>query len=182
LKDLRKIKKYADSLIKVSKKTDTDIKEIIKNLSSFNRLVREIPELRYLLLSKRISLETKSNSMKNLFNNYFEDIGIEFILILIENNHVGMLKDVIEKLNSMNQSIENIKNIHVASFIEITEDDKNEIIEEIKSRFNVNDSSEASFSIDKKLQGGIKVRIGNKIIDGSVSTKLKKIKESLLSI
>ncbi len=182
MKDLRKIKKYADSLIKVSKKTDTDIKEIIKNLSSFNRLVREIPELRYLLLSKRISLETKSNSMKNLFNNYFEDIGIEFILILIENNHVGMLKDVIEKLNSMNQSIENIKNIHVASFIEITEDDKNEIIEEIKSRFNVNDSSEASFSIDKKLQGGIKVRIGNKIIDGSVSTKLKKIKESLLSI
>ena len=182
MKDLRKIKKYADSLIKVSKKTDTDIKEIIKNLSSFNRLVREIPELRYLLLSKRISLETKSNSMKNLFNNYFEDIGIEFILILIENNHVGMLKDVIEKLNSMNQSIENIKNIHVTSFIEITEDDKNEIIEEIKSRFNVNDSSEASFSIDKKLQGGIKVRIGNKIIDGSVSTKLKKIKESLLSI
>ena len=72
MKDLRKIKKYADSLIKVSKKTDTDIKEIIKNLSSFNRLVREIPELRYLLLSKRISLETKSNSMKNLFKNYIQ--------------------------------------------------------------------------------------------------------------
>ena len=46
---------------------------------------------------------------------------------------------------------------------------------------NVNDFSETSFSIDKKLQGGIKVRIGNKIIDGSVSTKLKKIKKYLLS-
>ena len=43
-------------------------------------------------------------------------------------------------------------------------------------------SSEANFNVDSKILGGIKVRIGNKIIDGSVSTKLKKIKQSLLGI
>jgi F0F1-type ATP synthase delta subunit len=38
------------------------------------------------------------------------------------------------------------------------------------------------FDVDSKILGGIKVRIGNKIIDGSVLTKLKKIKQSLLGI
>ena len=48
--------------------------------------------------------------------------------------------------------------------------------------FNINDSSEANFDVDSEILGGIKVRIGNKIIDGSISTKLKKIKQSLLGI
>ena len=47
---------------------------------------------------------------------------------------------------------------------------------------NISDSSNTTFDVDAKILGGIKVRIGNKIIDGSVSTKLKKIKQSLLGI
>ena len=35
--------------------------------------------------------------------------------------------------------------------------------------------------IDKNILGGIKIRIGNKIIDGSISTKLNKIKRALTS-
>ena len=52
----------------------------------------------------------------------------------------------------------------------------------LKNKFNISDSSKANFDVDSKILGGIKVRIGNKIIDGSVSTKLKKIKQSLLGI
>ena len=43
-------------------------------------------------------------------------------------------------------------------------------------------TSDIKFCVDSSIMGGIKVRIGNKIIDGSVSTKLRKIKQSLLGI
>ena len=52
----------------------------------------------------------------------------------------------------------------------------------IRDKFNITNASEASFSIDKNILGGIKIRIGNKIIDGSISTKLNKIKRALTSI
>ena len=72
--------------------------------------------------------------------------------------------------------------IDIVSSKQLDETEKNEIVKSLKNKFKINDSSETSFSVDKKILGGIKIRIGNKIIDGSVSTKLKKIKESLLSI
>ena len=86
MKDLRtrKIKKYADSLIKVSNQLDNDIKDIVNNLFLFKRLVREIPELRYLLFSKRISLDSKLSAIKNIFSNYFKVIELEFIFILLK--------------------------------------------------------------------------------------------------
>ena len=56
MRDPHKIKKYASSLISISNKSNQDLKDIIKNLLSFKNLLRDLPELRYLLLSKRISL------------------------------------------------------------------------------------------------------------------------------
>ena len=50
------------------------------------------------------------------------------------------------------------------------------------NKFELDNTSDIKFSVDSSIMGGIKVRIGNKIIDGSVSTKLRKIKQSLLGI
>ena len=184
MKDLRtrKIKKYADSLIKVSNQLDNDIKDIVNNLFLFKGLVREIPELSYLLFSKRISLDSKLSAIKNIFSNYFKAIELEFIFILLKDGQISIMADIIDKLHSIIQSDSNIKNIDIVSSKQLDETEKNEIVKSLKNKFKINDSSETSFSIDKKILGGIKIRIGNKIIDGSVSTKLKKIKESLLSI
>ena len=183
MKDLqiRKIKKYADSLIRVSKQLDYDIKDIVNNLFLFKNLIREIPELRYLLFSKRISVDSKLITIKNVFSNYYRSLELEFILMLIRDSQIKNINNIIDKLDSIIQSDINIKKINIVSSEELDEHVKNEIIESIKNRFNIKDSSETSFSIDKKILGGIKVRIGNKIIDGSVATKLKKIRESLLS-
>ena len=178
----RKIKKYANSLIKVSNQLDNDIKDIINNLFLFKKLVREIPELRYLLFSKRISIDTKLSAIKNIFSNYFEVIELEFIFRLLKDGQISIMTDITDKLHSIVQSDSNTKNIDIVSSKQLDDSEKNEIIESIKRKFKINNFSETSFSVDNKILGGIKIRIGNKIIDGSVSTKLKKIKESLLSV
>ena len=46
----------------------------------------------------------------------------------------------------------------------------------------LDNSSKATFKVEEDMLGGIKIRIGNKIIDGSLSTKLEKVKKSLLSV
>ncbi len=60
--------------------------------------------------------------------------------------------------------------------------EKNEISNIIKQKLDLDNSSKSIFHVDSAITGGIKIRIGNKIIDGSVSTKLKKIKQSILSV
>ena len=86
MKDLRKIKKYANILINVSKAED--INDTVQGLISFKNTLKEFPDLRYLLSSKRVSGDNKIKSTKNIFSRYYNDIAMEFILLLIENNDV----------------------------------------------------------------------------------------------
>ena len=99
MNNLRKIKKYAESLIKVSSKLNLDVNEITNNLILFKNLIREVPELRYLLQSKRIPLEVKKNAIKKTFDRYFGSIEIEFISMLLNDGEIGaFIKDgIIDK-------------------------------------------------------------------------------------
>ena len=181
MRDPHKIKKYASSLISISNKSNQDLKDIIKNLLSFKNLLRDLPELRYLLLSKRISLTNKLVAVKNIFDKYYGQLELEFISILLENGEMGMYNDIIKKMVFIFESTDNFKKLNIVSSKEYNRDEKNEITNLIKDKFNITNASEASFSIDKNILGGIKIRIGNKIIDGSISTKLNKIKRALTS-
>jgi len=94
---------------------------------------------------------------------------------------MGMYNDIIKKMVFIFESTDNFKKLNIVSSKEYNRDEKNEITNLIRDKFNITNSSEASFSIDKNILGGIKIRIGNKIIDGSISTKLNKIKRALTS-
>lgn len=180
MKDLRKIKKYANVLIKVS--NSSNLGDTIQGLISFKKALKEFPELRYLLSSKKVSINDKIKSTKNIFSKYYNSISIEFISLIIGSNDIGIYNDILDKIIGMVESSSSTKKIHVTSHQKYSEEHQSEILSALKNKFNISDSSDTTFDVDSKILGGIKIRIGNKIIDGSVSTKLKKIKQSLLGI
>ena len=180
MKDLRQIKKYANALISVS--NSDNLADTIEALISFKNILKGFPELRYLLSSKRTSLDNKIKSTKNIFSKYYNDIALEFICVIIENNDISIYNDILDKIIILIELNSNTKKIQVTSHKGYSEHDQSEILLALKNKFNIDDLSKANFDVDPRILGGIKVRIGNKIIDGSVSTKLKKIKQSLLGI
>ena len=180
MKDLGKIKKYASVLIKVS--NSTNLSDTIQSLTSFKESLKKFPQLRHLLSSRRVSIDNKIKSTKHIFSKYYNNITMEFISLVIENNDISIYNDILDKIIGLAESNSNTKKIHVTSHQKYSEQDQSEILSALKNKFNISDSSNTTFDVDAKILGGIKVRIGNKIIDGSVSTKLKKIKQSLLGI
>ena len=182
MKDIKKIKRYAEAFFKASSNSNQDLRFIINNLNSFKLLIKDIPELKYLISSKRVSLKNKHSIINNTFNRFFGDIELELISILIDNGDSSILLDIIEKFISLVDSSSNIKKIHVISSNEYSDSYKEELVQSIREKFHIDNSSQATFKVDKSILGGIKIRIGNKIIDGSIASKLKKVKKSLLSV
>tara|TARA_Y100001935_G_scaffold210173_1_gene180112 strand:- start:11 stop:553 length:543 start_codon:yes stop_codon:yes gene_type:complete len=180
LKDTRKINKYAHSLINVT--NSGNIGDSVDGLISFKVMLKEFPDLRYLLTSKKVSMDDKLKSIDNIFSKFYNGITLEFILLLIKNNDFSMFNDILNKIIILMESGSKTKKIKITSHKEYTAEDQSEILNELKNKFQLDSTSDIKFSVDSAIMGGIKVRIGNKIIDGSVSTKLRKIKQSLLGI
>ena len=180
MKDTRKINKYAHSLINVT--NSGNIGDSVDGLISFKVMLKEFPDLRYLLTSKKVSMDDKLKSIDNIFSKFYNGITLEFILLLIKNNDFSMFNDILNKIIILMESGNKTKKIKITSHKEYTAEDQSEILNELKNKFQLDSTSDIKFSVDSAIMGGIKVRIGNKIIDGSVSTKLRKIKQSLLGI
>ena len=92
MKDTRKINKYAHSLIKVT--NSSNIGDSVNGLISFKLMLKEFPDLRYLLSSKKVSMDDKLKSINNIFSKFYNGITIEFILLLIRNNDFSMFNDL----------------------------------------------------------------------------------------
>ena len=182
MKDIKKIKKYAEALYRASSVGNHDLQLIINNLNTFKYLLKDIPELKCLILSKRVSLKIKHSIVSNIFKNYLTELELELLSILIDNGDSALFSDIVNKFISIVDLNSNMKKIHITSSYEYSESDRMEMIQSIKQKFNIDNVSEASFGLDESLLGGVKIRIGNRIIDGSVATKLKKVKQSLLSV
>ena len=180
MKDTRKINKYAHSLINIT--NSSNISESVNGLISFKFMLKEFPDLRYLLSSKKVSIDDKLKSVNNIFNKFYNGITIEFILLLIRNDDFSMFSDILNKIVILMESGSKTKKIKITSHKEYSAENKSEILNELKNKFELDNTSDIKFSVDSSIMGGIKVRIGNKIIDGSVATKLRKIKQSLLGI
>ena len=95
MKDIKKIKKYSEALFRASSESKQDLRLIINNLNSFRFLLKEVPELRYLILSKRVSLKNKRSIIHNTLSQVLGDIELELIFILIDNNDASIFSDII---------------------------------------------------------------------------------------
>ena len=93
-----------------------------------------------------------------------------FLLILKKNNDLYLIEKIIKVYQNYYRKKKGISRIEITSADEIDE----KILEGFKRKFK---NLEIIKKIDKSLIGGIIIRKGDHIIDGSIKKRLKKIKE-----
>lgn len=85
----------------------------------------------------------------------------------LQNGRVGIL----ENANVAGASAE------VTSAVPLTDDEKNNIRQDIQSRLG--SQATVNFRVDPSILGGIIIRVGDKVLDGSVSGQLETMRQSL---
>lgn len=136
------------------------------------------------------SLKNPSVSSKEIIN-YFEEMlrvvnisadksFINFLEIIVDNKRVGEIRNIYHSFDELVK-----KNNKILTYELVTaEEIRNEKIQEIKEMLT---ESNPGYEIDvnhvirKDILGGFQLKIGSKIIDSSVKTKLYNLKKFLLN-
>jgi len=67
--------------------------------------------------------------------------------------------------------------VKVSSAVPLTEEEQAVLREKLEARFSQN--LDLRFEVERSLLGGIVVRVGDKVMDGSVKGKLEALKQTL---
>ena len=173
-----KIDRYAKILFSISD-TSEKYESIEKILYILSTLCNTSLNFKQFLLTKRISSDLKKEILLSIFKDLINESEIDLIIYLMEGIDLRYIKLITEKYKKLiSDSRGNVK-VEVVTAEQLSNLDLTDIEEKINSK--INGSVIISNTIDKNILGGIKLKVGNTLIDGSIKTKLDKLKQSMIT-
>ena len=168
-------KQYAKTLFEICEKADC-INMIQNQLYSVSYLFNKVPVFRLVLITKRIDNQNKINIIKNTLIK-FNPLIVEFLSIIINNNQINNLLNIISKFNRLVNLRSDFKEIDIVTATRLDDQDIQNLSKTIHNKLNSN--PKINIINDPNIIGGMKLRIGNKIFDNSVSYQINQLKKSL---
>lgn len=100
-----------------------------------------------------------------------------FVRTLVENERVLVLPEIRQLFERLKNRHEGVKQAHIASAFPLDEQMLKRLIAELEPRFQC--KLEATVSVDPELIGGVKIAVGDEVIDVSVRGKLETMASAL---
>lgn len=171
-------KRYALALFQIAKDTQTlgvieEELRVVKEVMLFN------PDLKAVLKSSKLSLEKKKEILTNAFASTNAFV-LNTLLILIDRHREDQIVEVANQYFMLANEAAGVAEAKVYSTRELT-DAEREAISAVFAAKVGKKSLRIENIVDSELLGGVKLRIGNRIYDGSLRGKLDRLERKLLS-
>mgnify|MGYP001401124288 FL=1 len=173
------IKKYAQGLYKVALKEE-NVTQFSVRLHSIMNILKSVPELNQLFITRRVQIEDKMVMLKNILGDKISGIEMDLIVLLIENGHMLLYGEILKRFDYLLDKESEIIKVQITSSTRLPDDEVQKISLTIENK--IQKKLNVKMDIDTSLMGGIKLRVGNTLIDGSVSNRLQKMRDTLIQI
>lgn len=164
---------YAEALLEVAKNTNL-LSEMEQDLNFISTTLSNSKDLQLFLANPSISVLPKKKILVKLFKDKINDIVLNFLSVLVDRRRIALLSLIINKYFNLTYQLNSITIAELSTAIEFNEMQQNALIEKIKLITKSN-NVKLVVNIDTNLIGGFVVKIGSKVIDASLSGKLKQI-------
>ncbi len=170
------VNKYARALYNVSVQQE-DVKEVNERVHYISAVMKAVPEFSQFLQTHQISAEDKLKVLKNVLKDDISSLEVELIAELIQHGHVLLMAEISRRFAYLVEVDSSVVNVKISSATELSEDEIKDIVNKIEAQSNKKVSVETE--TDANLVGGIKLRVGNTVIDNSISRRLELLKDTL---
>lgn len=177
MKDIGVAKRYALALFQIAKENG-QIDQLEEEIRVVKTLITSSPEWNQFLKSPSISLEKKKELVKTAFVSVSQHVQ-NLLMLLIDRHREDIIPSICDYFIDSVNELKGIADAKVYSVRPLSSDEKNAISATFAAKVG-KISLNIDNIVDSNLLGGIKVRIGNQIFDGSLKGKLDRLQKQLL--
>nr|YP_010985998.1 ATP synthase CF1 delta subunit [Grateloupia asiatica]WOL36916.1 ATP synthase CF1 delta subunit [Grateloupia asiatica] len=171
---------YAEALLESVQEANL-VEQTNQDLSLISTILLESIDLKLFLNNPLIVSIAKKNVLNELLGNQVNDYVLKFLLVLIDRRRISLLNVIIEKYLELAYNLESTIIAEISTAIMLTESQQQALIEKLK---NITQSKNVKLvvQVNPGLIAGFIVQIGSKVIDTSLSGKLKQMASYLNSM
>ena len=135
------------------------------------------PELRAIVSSPRFLKSQVENVMESVLGKQAKIQQRNFVRVLIDNQRLLLLPEIVVLFEMLKSEAEKSVDVVVDSAFELSAAQQEKIISSLKARMGR--EVKLICRINKELLGGVVIRAGDKVIDGSARTRLGELANAL---
>ena len=169
--------RYGQALFELAKESG----ELVRwgqQARGFAAVVEENPQLLDFFNAVKISAEEKKQMVNTLFAGQVDNMLVHFLDLLIDKKRTKHTVEILRQFISLENAERGVAEGVVYSARKLAKEDVARIEQAMAKRQGQN--LELTNRVDPRLISGIKVVIGNEVIDGSMKSKIESLKSELL--
>ena len=148
---------------------------VLENLESIQDEINNNKELQLLVKSPLIVSNDKLEILlKVMSGQNLNELSITFLKVISQNKRFANLSSIIFKFININAQKRGDVLADITSADELLEDQRVNIKEQLRTILG--DKLLLNFKVEKKIIGGLIVKVGSKMIDTSLANKINKLK------
>lgn len=169
---------YASSLVEIGQ-AKNQLAALEEEMKFVADLMADDQDFRKFLLSPGISKDAKKDFLVKVFGGQLSETMLNFLRVLIDNDRQDVITDIHEAMSEIIDRLSNRMRATITTSHSLEASLKEKILSGLKDKYKKDIIMEEK--IDAGILGGIIIRIGDLVIDGSLSKDLRNIKSNLLN-
>lgn len=170
-------KTYGDALFDLALESD-QMEDLFGEAQQLLPILQENEDLKKMMNHPKIVKEEKQKLIENVFSGKISRELLGLITMLITKGHYNDLESVLEYFIHRVKEYKKIGTVSVTSAMELTLAQKDAIRRKLLDTTDYV-QLDLIYEIDKSLIGGIIIRIGDRVVDGSIKSKLQRLTSEL---
>ncbi|ATF16003.1 F0F1 ATP synthase subunit delta [Brevibacillus sp. HB1.2] len=163
-------KRYARALFEVASER-SKIDQVEADLGAIVEAVESNEDLKKIMLHPHIAADAKSQLADELFKSHVGEETFNFLNVLIENGREVDLVDIYRSFVQLANEARGFADAIVTSAKPLSTEEQNELAEKFGQ--TLNKKLRMTAVVDPAILGGIIIKIGDRLYDGSLKTKLE---------
>ncbi|MBA4141446.1 MAG: F0F1 ATP synthase subunit delta [Nitrosospira sp.] len=168
---------YAEAVFKLAK--DKNELAAWSGMLQFAAAVAADERIRVLIGNPKVPARRLGELLLGICGDNLSAEGRNFILLLVENGRVEILPEVSEMFEQLKTRHEGVLDAKIISAFAMNETQLRDLVTDLEAKFKR--KINANVTVDAGLIGGVKVEIGDEVLDASVRGQLEAMAVALKS-
>lgn len=176
MKDYKTARRYAKALLEMATHQKL-LDRVHEDLTMIESLLGQSTDLKKVLMNPVIKKPAKKSLLKSVFDGKVSTVTMEFLLTLCEKNREMILPEICHEFGELRNEAMGLLPAEVASVVELSSDQVRSIEQKLKTL--TGKTPLLTLRKDPALIAGIRIQIGDTVIDGSVRHQLERLHDHL---
>lgn len=171
---------YGEALFELAVENGRE-EELLGEVEQLKEILHDNPGLGTLLNHPKLLKEKKLQLLKEVFGSRVSKELLGLLNLLVMKDRYGDVDEILDFFISEVKKQRGIGIAHVTTAADLNEAKQKEIEEKLLATTDF-EKMEMHYQVDEDLIGGMVIRIGDRVVDSSVRTKLLELQRELLKV